>query len=75
MDTGNIDLNPPATSQGQRNLKTRVGKILLICNQIAKNQLDPKNFILGFLTLHDSYFYEMLVQNGPNHYECADRTV
>jgi hypothetical protein len=23
----------------------------------------------------DSYFYEMLVQNGPNHYECADRTV
>jgi hypothetical protein len=23
----------------------------------------------------DSYFYEMLVQNGPNHYECADRAV
>jgi hypothetical protein len=19
----------------------------------------------------DSYFYEILVQNGPNHYECA----
>jgi hypothetical protein len=24
---------------------------------------------------YDSYFYEMLVQNGPNHYECAERTI
>ncbi|PLW16152.1 hypothetical protein PCASD_15856 [Puccinia coronata f. sp. avenae] len=54
MDTANGDLNPPAASQGQRNLKTSVGKILSICDQIAKHQLDPKKFILGFLTLQDT---------------------
>ena len=29
----------------------------------------------GTVGENDSYFYEMLVQNGPNHYECADRTI
>jgi hypothetical protein len=30
---------------------------------------------ISYQLVIDSYFYEMLVQNGPNHYECADRTI
>jgi hypothetical protein len=45
----------------------------IIPTQPAPN-IEP-NIPVPALNKPDSYFYEMLVQNGPNHYECAERTV